>query len=492
MGLRWCACLLVALSSFSAWAGSNSKAAAHRGNTALRMPITTASRPAHVHFDAAMRDMEEVRMGDTVDQLRAAIKDDPQFAQAWVLLSYLSRDPEEQESARARAERLASHGTRAERLLIQWLTSAAEDHYVPAIAAMNDLLALYPKDQQLLYLAGGWLSRQGRYAQSNMILERALTLDPDYAAALNELAYGYAFTGDFPRAFTLMAHYVALQPDQPNPHDSYGEILRMAGKFDAALEQYRASIHCDPMFGSELGVADTYALMGREQDARDEYDRAIVFANSDQERVEYELNSAITWIRENNRKQAEHAIRDVARHAHRAGLGRLEAESHRILAMYEPEYKSSIRELDAAQKALDEPHQISPTVRAEEHARILMVRAVEASQAHSMEAGEAASQELAKMAAQSRSQVIQLAYHTASGAVWMAQGKDVEAVPELQEDFDNPLAMRMLWHAYTNLGRTKDAAELAAKLSALNVPTAEQALVVSQFRANLVTEAKQP
>ena len=66
----------------------------------------------------------------------------------------------------------------------------------------------------------------------------------------------------------------------------------MAGKFDAALEQYRISIRIDPNFGSELGVADTYALMGKEQEAREEYDRAIVFANSEGDRVQYELQAA--------------------------------------------------------------------------------------------------------------------------------------------------------------------------------------------------------
>src|SRR5207249_11773703 len=131
-----------------------------------------------------------------------------------ILLSYLSHDPEGQASARSRAKQLAASATRGERLLIQWLSNAAEDKYVPAIAAMNDLVALYPKDQLLLYIAGGWLGRQTRYTQSIGILERAVALDPNYAAALNELAYEYAFTGDFPKAFALMERYVALEPDQ--------------------------------------------------------------------------------------------------------------------------------------------------------------------------------------------------------------------------------------------------------------------------------------
>jgi len=492
MRFRRCFLLLVVLCSAAAWAQSHASASSSHKSVPARMPVTTSSIKARGHFEKAMQCLEEVRLADSVDQLRAATRDDAKFAQAWILLSYLSHDPEEQDSARNRAKQLAPSATRGEHLLIQWLSNAAEDKYVPAIAAMNDLVALYPKDQLLLYIAGGWLSRQTRYTQSIGILERAVALDPNYAAALNELAYEYAFTGDFSKAFALMERYVALEPDQPNPHDSYAEILRMAGKFDAALEQYRQSIRIDPQFGSELGVADTYALMGKEEEARDEYTRAVVFARSDDERIQYELNSAVTWIRENNRKQAERALREVARHAHVAGLGRLEAEAHRVLSMYEPEYKAACKELDSAQKALDEPHQLSRIERDEEHARILMVRTIRAMEAHADETATSASQELQKMARESRSQVIQLASHTSAGAMLMGASKNAEAIPELEEDSDNPLALRLLWEAHTSVGNTTKAEAIANKLAAMNVPTAEQALVVPQFRSHLISEAQRP
>src|SRR5262249_33192255 len=159
----------------------------------------------------------------------------------------------------------------------------------------------------------------------------------------------------------VMKRYIALQPDQPNPYDSYGEILRLAGKFDAALEQYRMSIRVDPSFGSELGVADTLAVMGNEQAARDEYQRAAALVANETERVEYELQSATTWIREDNHKQAGKALREVAKQAHTAGLGRLEAESHRVLAAYERDYKSAMKEVRAAGAALEHGHQMSLT-----------------------------------------------------------------------------------------------------------------------------------
>ena len=489
---RWCLYLLV-FSSLAASASANSSPPqSSQKGTPTKLPVTTSSAQARISFEKAMREFEQYRISETLQDLRAAAKADPNFAQALILLSYLSPDPQEQSTARIRSKQLASKMSPSEQLLIRWLAGAQDSNYLPAISAMNDLLAKYPRDQRLAYLAGDWLMKQQRHEQAVTVLERALALFPDYAAALNDVAYGYADLGNFDKAFAAMDRYVALEPDQPNPHDSYGEILRMAGKLDAALEQYRMSIRIDPNFGSELGVADTYAVMGKEREAREEYDRAIVFAPSNADRVQRELQSAVTWIRENNRKQAERALSDVARHAHSAGLGQLEAEAHRILAMYEPDPKTALKYLQAAQDVLREEHQISASDRDEEQARILRVRAARLAEIQDMDSASKTVKQLETMAGTSRSQIIQLCYHAAAGAVLVAQGKFTEAIPHLEEGATDPESMRLLWQAYNRTGATSEAQAIAAKLAALNLPTVEQALVVPQFRVSLISRAGQP
>jgi tetratricopeptide (TPR) repeat protein len=439
-----------------------------------------------------MREFEEYRIAETLQDLRAATKVDPNFAQAFILISRMSQDPAEQAATRKQAKLLAVKVSSGEQLLIRWLGDAQENNYLAAIAAMNDLLAKYPRDQRLAYLAGDWLMQQFRYEQAVAVLEHGLALNPDYAAALNDVAYGYADMGNFEKAFAAMDRYVALEPDQPNPHDSYGEILRMAGKLDAALEQYRMSIRIDPNFGSEVGVADTYAVMGKELEAREEYDRAIVFAPSNADKVQRELQSAVTWIRENNRKQAERALSDVARHAHSAGLARLEAEAHRILGMYETDPKTALKHLQAAQDVLQQEHEISASDRDEELARILRTRATRLAELPDMDSAWKTVKQLETMAGTSRSQVIQLCYHGAAGALLVAQGKFADAIPHLQEGIADPESMRLLWHSYTSTGATSEAQAIASKLAALNLPTVEQALVVPQFRVSLVSQVGQP
>jgi tetratricopeptide (TPR) repeat protein len=289
-----------------------------------------------------------------------------------------------------------------------------------------------------------------------------------------------------------MDRYVTLQPDQPNPHDSYGEILRMAGRFDAALEQFRTSIRIDPNFGSEVGVADTYALMGKEREAREEYDRAIVFAPSNADKVQRELQAAVTWIRDNNRKQADRAFSDVARHAHSAGLAEVEAEAHRILGMYEADPRLALKQLQAADDALHEDHEISASKRDDELARILRVRVTRSIEIHDLDSASNALQQLEVMAGTIRSEVIEVSYHGAAGALLVAQGKSEEAIPHLEEGSADPESMRLLWRIYSGNAAASQAQAIAAKLAALNQPTVEQALVVPHFRVSLVSLAGQP
>lgn len=489
--MRWTALMLVLLGTAALGASTKPHAPKPAHVSPGTLPVTTASPSARGKYQDAMTALDQLRRAEAVDDLRAAVKRDPKFAQAWILLSHLSHDPDEQVNARARAEQLAPRVSPGERLLIRWLGGVQEGNFIPAISAMNDLLAKYPKDHRLAFLGGRWLLQEGRYAQAAFVLERAVALYPDYPAALNELAYAYGYSGSFEKAFALMDRYVQLEPDQPNPYDSYGDLLRASGQFEAALEKYRMAIHVDPNFGSELGLADTLAVMGRESEARDAYAKAEVFAASESDRLTYELQSAATWIRENNHKQADKTLHDVAKHAHDIGLGRLEAEANRIAAMSAPDYRDAVHHLRTAERALNETRAISKSDREEERALVLEVAAVRAAQNRSMEAARKSVADLETMAAESRKRSIQVAYHAAAGAVLELQGKYADAVPHLQEDTENPESMLFLWKAYKQLGDADDAKVLAAKLASINEPTVEQALVVPPFRILLADQQQQ-
>jgi len=490
MHLRRGALVAVLLCS-GAFAVTGQPTAAHHSSGKV-LPITTSSPAARKLFQKAMVNMEDLRTEWALAGWRAAAKKDPNFAQAEILVAYLTQDPAEEMAALARARELEPRVTPGEKLLIEWLSGVRQSRYVPAIAAMNDLLAMYPKDRRIAFLAGRWMIQQHRYDHGEMLLEQAIALYPNYPAAVNELGYACAYNGDFRKAIAMMEKYVALQPTEPNPQDSYAEILRLSGDFNGALDHYRKALELDPNFvSSQLGIADTYALMGDEDQARHEYEKAIAVADGEGERLQYGLQEAATYVRERRYVQADQAFRASADEAHRQGFARVEADVYRSMAMYEPEVSAAMKSLDQAEKALQD-HQVSQSDGEQEHALILFVRARRALLAGDRAAAVESVQQLQIMAASSRSEVVQRSYHAAAGALAMAQAKYTQAVAHLEEDQNNPLSLELLWQAYAKTGAREEAQALRSDMAALNDPTLEQALVDPRLRASLSGVAAHP
>jgi tetratricopeptide (TPR) repeat protein len=110
--------------------------------------------------------------------------------------------------------------------------------YVEAIAAMNDLLAMYPSDKELNSEAGAWLSDQGEYEAAAKFFKRALEVDPNFAAVLNNIAYDFAGMHQYDQAIFYLKRYVELEPNEANPRDSLGEIFaegRVAGRIPGGV-----------------------------------------------------------------------------------------------------------------------------------------------------------------------------------------------------------------------------------------------------------------
>ena len=454
-------------------------------SAAKTMPVTTSSPKARDLFDRALTDYENLYLERANIGWRAAVEADPNFAVAYVFIAYNSSDPAEANAARAKAKLLAPKASPGERLLIQWITSVKENNFIAGISAMNDLLEMFPKDKRLAYLAGNWMMGQNSYEQAQKSLERALAIDKNYPPALNDLGYCYAQSRQYAKAFEVMERYVAALPNLPNPQDSYAEILRMSGNFEAALEHYRSALKIDPEFDySQLGLGDTYALMGNQVQARVEYDKAIHNAHTEADRLAYALQSATTWARESNFAEADKAFAAVAEKAHAAGFDLAEAEAHRMMSLYQTDDAEALKQLASAEEALTHPtSSLSESDRQDERARILRCRAVRADHAGNHVLATLTLQQLETMAGSTRSAVVQSSYHGAAGTLLMGQQKVPEAIAHLEEDEDNPYSLELLSQAYSITGASDKRHEVEVKLRASNAPTMEQALVVPAVRS---------
>jgi tetratricopeptide (TPR) repeat protein len=451
------------------------------GTTSL--PVTTSSAQARALYEKGMQDYENLYLERCNDDWRAAAKEDPDLAVAWAWIAFNSSNPEEVSAAREKAKAAASKASPGEQLMVLWVAKVQEGDFIGGISAMNDLLEMYPKDRHVLYLAGNWLMLEDGDEQSQHIMEKALALDKNFPAALNDLAYLYARNRKFAKAFSTMDRYVAVLPKEPNPQDSYGELLRMAGNFEGSLQHYRAALKIDPDFvTSQVGLGDTYALMGNQEQARMEYEKAIRFAHTEADRLTYTMQEAMTWVRDGKFAEADKLFLEVAENGHAKEQDLQEAQAYRSLGEYQTDDASALKYLAKAEDALGHRSTISKSDRDDELSRILRNLTVRAARSGDSALAEKSLKQLEAMAAGSRNRVIQSSYNGAAGTLLMDQKKYEEAIANLEEDSENPFTMELLVQAYYQTSQTDKLAQAEAKLRSTNVPTIEQALVVPAVR----------
>jgi Flp pilus assembly protein TadD len=468
------------------------------------LPVTTSSSEARTLYEAGIHAWETVQIDSALKRWRTAINVDPDFALAHLFLSYCTADPMEEQVERQKSKSLANHVTPGEQLLITWLSGVRENDYLSGIVAMNDLLQQYPKDKQLYLWAGSWLFHEKEYELAQKRLEAAVAIDTDFAPGLNDLGYVYAYQGHYEQAFSVMQHYVELLPNEPNPQDSYAEILRMAGRYEDALAQYRASLHIDPNFhSSQLGIADTYSLMGEQKKAREEYFNARVLATDKLSELQDVLQAAFTYVRDRDSLGADQAFEGVAQQAHRAALPVIELEAWRMRARLQfittPAdlvgidsalrgkhfplihrkhlQRPELEYLARADQVLKEAKAISESDRQQEYALFLRERAEAAGRRGLFAEADAAVAQLEAMTSDSPSSAIQHALNGAKGAVLLYEGNYDQAVPLLERDNDNAFSLFRLAYADQKTGKAGLAPGGLASAMAFNEPTAEQAFV---------------
>ena len=453
-----------------------------QGST-ISLPVTTSSPRARALYKKGMADYKNLYLERCNDDWRAAVKQDPNLALAWAWIAFNSTNPQEVSAAREKAKALAPKVTPGERLMIVWIAKVQEGDYIGGISAMNDMLEIYPKDKHLFYLAANWLMGEDGNDQAQRLLEKALVIDRNFPAALNDLAYVDARNRKFDKALAAMDRYVALLPREPNPQDSYGELDRMAGNFEGSLQHYRAALNIDRDFvTSQLGLGDTYALMGNQEQARVEYDKAVRSAHNEADRLTYSMQKAMTWVREGKFAEADQQFQQIAETAHAKQQDLQKAQAFRTMGEYQADDNTALIDLKQAEDALEHQATISKSDKDEELSRILRNRAVRAAHSGDQALAEKSLKELEAMATNSRNRVILSSYNGAAGTLLMDQKKYDEAISNLEEDQDNPFTMELLVQAYYHAGQSDKLHEAEARLRGTNVPTMEQALVVPAVR----------
>jgi tetratricopeptide (TPR) repeat protein len=469
------------LAAVTGWA---QPAAAQQGSPlAAAFPLTTKSPKARRLVEEALSlYLDRVEQGQSIEILRKAIQVDPDFAMGHEFLAQISLDSAEQVSEQEKAFATRSHASTSEQTVIEWYQDAADHKLISAITKMNDVLSQYPHDKWVVWMTTWWLQSQAQFERSIAVYERSGITDSP--GLLNNMGYNYAYIRQFDKAFTMMDKYVATLPNDSNPQDSYGEILRLAGRSNQSIEHYRASLVINPDFySSQFGIADTYSLMGDQVRARKEYEIGFQkFPLPELQQILWQTREAATFVREGDNEGAEHAFQAIADYAHSKQNSQAEADTYRQMAMCQQNPKQALAFLGLAEAATQEGKNTLKAAIMQELAQILRARVEVALKMGNKEMASSNLERLATMSESSNDKLIELAYHGAAGAVLFSEHKYDQAISHLEEDTNNPFSLKLLATAYQKIGYSAGAKRTNETLVNLNDPTLEQALVVPAIR----------
>ncbi len=450
--------------------------------------ISSKSVDARENLEMSLDQYENAGFDEAVMHAQMATEKDSKFALAYAVWSFAARRTVAAPEALQKAKALKNRCVGDECLLVRFLTGAQEANYIPAIAAMNDLLARRPKDKHILYLAGEWLYFQQDFERAAKLWTAALDVDPKFPPALNMLGYVYveAIGPEPKKAVEYLRRYADALPDQPNPQDSLGEVLRMTGDDSGSLAHYAEALRISPTYvTSQYGRGDTYTLMGNYGAARSEYEMAMKMANNPEDMLHIELQSTLVHFWEGDSGKG------------RQELGELSTKATAVknaAAQFEIDYARALLAADA-----DTEHQIllelerllsASTPGMTESQRNATLAAVlrEEVRVHTAnnDLNEAQSdlEKLAKLAADSRDLLVENCYESSQGYVSAAKGDFAKAAEQLAADLYNPLTARELVLVEQKLGDTKAADNALIHLKYQRAPTAEWYAATQANRIN--------
>ena len=102
------------------------------------------------------------------------------------------------------------------------------------------------------------------YAAAVAEYKKATAINPQFSQPYNQMGYAYRFMGKNAEAEQAFKKYIELIPGDPNPYDSYAELLMKLGRFDESIKSYEKALSVDPNFvASYIGIGNNRVFLGQ-------------------------------------------------------------------------------------------------------------------------------------------------------------------------------------------------------------------------------------
>ena len=259
----------------------------------LEIPITTNSDKARDLFVNGRDRSENLQVSEAAELFDQALAEDPGFALAHIYRAStgvggfnVTRNHIDE------AVKNEGNVSPGEKDLIDFLSAQIAGDQLKQKVAVNNLLTSYPMNKRVHALAGDYYYNIQDYESALAHLKEAIGLDSKYAPAYNMLGYSESGLKNYVEAEQAFRTYISLIPNNPNPYDSYAELLLKMGQYDESIDQYKMALEKDPDFTvSLIGIGNDYVFKGNFDEARNYYQKCFDQTNNINQKL-----SALNWI----------------------------------------------------------------------------------------------------------------------------------------------------------------------------------------------------
>src|SRR6202051_4999587 len=216
---------------------------------------STSNVEAYRHYQQGVDYGRRYLTTDAIRELEEAVRLDPQFALAYMRLAdqyRLQGDLRRSNELGIKVGQLQARLPRYEQLSLPVLKPSRSRDPEAELAARQALVSEFPRSSLDRGILAVILSAFSKREQALELLKQGLALDPKNEDLLNFQCYGLAAAGDLNGALAANDSYMAVRPGDPNPLDTRGDILFMAGRDDEAVASYRKVLELKPDFSDYL------------------------------------------------------------------------------------------------------------------------------------------------------------------------------------------------------------------------------------------------
>ncbi len=453
-----------------------SPVACSKGAKANKVPVTTSSRKALKQYLKGRDLAEKLRAADAREHYAAAANLDPGFALAYLGLATTGPTAAEVLAALRRAAELADGASAAEAHMIRAAEATVNGRPDEQLGHLRALVTMYPEDERAHNLLGLFHFGRQEWREAAIEFKKAIAINPEFSQPYNLLGYSLRSLDDYAGAEKAFTAYVRLIPDEPNPYDSYAELLMKMGRFRESIAQYERALAINPNFvPSYIGIGNNHIFLGESRQARNSFTKLAFIARNDGERRQALVWTAISYLHEGNTAAALAEVGrmyEIARNAEdRIGMaGDLNLMGNVLLDAGRPEEAAAEFEgaVETAQRAIATAD-VKETVRRNalfNLARVALLR-------NNIPAAESAAEGYRALVEERRIPFEVRQDHELFGLIALAKREYAAAISELElANQQDPRVLFNLSNAYAGAGRSREARqalERAANFNALSL-----------------------